>query len=90
MIEPVYVYVDPLSETGYEEACVQLTQDEEVFAVIGFTRPADAALCYAETGDTPFVGYLSDITSDVFERAALPVITSNAPMLRLAIVSMAS
>jgi ABC-type branched-subunit amino acid transport system substrate-binding protein len=83
MIEPVYVFVDPLSETGYQEACVQLTEDEEVFAVIGFTRPADAALCYAETGDTPFVGYLSDITSDVFERAVLPVITSNALPERL-------
>ena len=82
-IEPVYVFVDPLSETGYEEACVQLTQDEEVFAVIGFTRPADAALCYTETGDTPFVGYLSDITSDVFERSVLPVITSNALPERL-------
>ena len=77
-IDPVFVFVDPLSQTGYEEACVQLTQDEQVFAVIGFTRPADAALCYADTGDTPFVGYLSDITGDVFARAELPMITSNA------------
>ena len=77
MIDPVYVYVDPLSETGYQEACVQLTEDEQVFAVIGFVRPADSALCYTETGDTPFVGYLSDITSDVFERSVLPIVTSN-------------
>lgn len=77
MIEPIYVFVDPLSETGYQEACVQLTEDEQVFAVIGFVRPADAALCYTGTGDTPFVGYLSDITSDVFEQSTLPVITSN-------------
>ncbi|HWM22941.1 MAG TPA: ABC transporter substrate-binding protein, partial [Ilumatobacteraceae bacterium] len=82
-IEPIYVFVDPLSETGYQEACVQLTEDEEVFAVVGFTRPADAALCYAETGDTPFVGYLSDITSDVMARATLPIITSNALPERL-------
>ena len=77
MLDPVFVYVDPLSETGYQEACVQLTQDEQVFAVIGFVRPASAALCYTETGDTPFVGYLSDITSDVFEASVLPVVTSN-------------
>ena len=77
MIDPVFVYVDPLSETGYQEACVQLTQDEEVFAVLGFLRPAEGALCYTETGDTPFVGYLSDITSDVFERSVLPLVTSN-------------
>ncbi|MGE3589182.1 MAG: ABC transporter substrate-binding protein [Ilumatobacteraceae bacterium] len=76
-IDPVFVYVDPLSETGYQEACVQLTEDEEVFAVIGFLRPASGALCYTGTGDTPFVGYLSDITSDVFEQSVLPTITSN-------------
>ncbi|HEY5875113.1 MAG TPA: hypothetical protein VIT64_07430 [Ilumatobacteraceae bacterium] len=76
-IDPVFVYVDPLSETGYQEACVQLTQDEEVFAVLGFLRPAEGALCYTETGDTPFFGYLSDITSDVFERSVLPLLTSN-------------
>jgi hypothetical protein len=76
-LDPVYVFVDPLSETGYQEACVQLTEDEQVFAVIGFVRPASAALCYTGTGDTPFVGYLSDITSDVFEQSTLPMVTSN-------------
>ncbi len=77
MIDPVVVYVDPLSETGYQEACVQLTEDEQVFAAIGFVNPAEVALCYTETGDTPFVGYLSDITSDVSARSVLPLITSN-------------
>lgn len=77
MIDPVFVYVDPLSETGYQEACVQLTGDEEVFAVLGFARPAESTLCYTETGDTPFMGYLSDITGDVFERSVLPLVTSN-------------
>ena len=47
-LDPVFVFVDPLSETGYQEACVQLTEDEQVFAVIGFVRPASAALCYTE------------------------------------------
>ena len=77
ILDPVFIYVDPLSETGYQEACVQLTEDEQVFAAIGFVRPASAALCYTETGDTPFVGYLSDITSDVFEQSVLPTVTSN-------------
>jgi len=77
MIEPVYVYVNPLSETGYQEACVKLVEDEQVFAVIGFVRPASAALCYAGTGDTPFFGYLTDITSDVFEQSTLPLLSSN-------------
>ena len=76
-IDPVYVYVDPLSETGYQEACVQLTEDEKVFAAIGFVRPADTALCYTETGDTPFLGYLTDITQDVFDRTVVSLVTTN-------------
>ena len=76
-IDPVYVYVDPLSETGYQEACVKLTEDEKVFAAIGFVRPADTALCYTETGDTPFLGYLTDITQDVFDRTVVSLVTTN-------------
>ena len=77
-IEAVFELVNPLSETAYDEACVKLTQDEQVFAAIGFVRPSDSALCYAEVNDTPFVGYLSDIRSDVTDRSVLPIITSNA------------
>ncbi len=78
LIEPVYELVNPLSPTAYDESCVKLTQDEQVFAAIGFVRPSDSALCYAEVNDTPFVGYLSDITSDVTDRSVLPIVTSNA------------
>ena len=78
LIEPVFELVDPLSQTAYDESCVRLTQDEQVFAAIGFVRPSDAALCYAEVNDTPFVGYLSDISSNVTDRAVLPIVTSNA------------
>ncbi len=78
LIEPVFELVNPLSPTAYDESCVKLTQDEQVFAAIGFVRPSDSALCYAEVNDTPFVGYLSDITSNVTDRSVLPIITSNA------------
>ena len=78
LIEPVFELVNPLSPTAYDESCVKLTQDEQVFAAIGFVRPSDSALCYAEVNDTPFVGYLSDITSDVTDRSVLPIVTSNA------------
>ena len=78
IIEPVFELVDPLSQTAYDESCVRLTQDEQVFAAVGFVRPSDAALCYAEVNDTPFVGYLSDINSGVTDRSVLPIITSNA------------
>ena len=63
LIEPVFELVNPLSPTAYDESCVKLTQDEQIFAAIGFVRPSDSALCYAEINDTPFVGYLSDITT---------------------------
>ena len=78
LIEPVFELVDPLSPTAYDESCVKLTQDEQVFAAVGFVRPSDAALCYAEVNDTPFVGYLSDIRSEVTDRSVLPILTSNA------------
>ena len=78
LIEPVYELVNPLSPTAYDESCVKLTQDEQIFAAIGFVRPSDAALCYAEINDTPFIGYLSDVTSQVTGRSVLPIITSNA------------
>ncbi|MCY3616190.1 MAG: ABC transporter substrate-binding protein, partial [Acidimicrobiaceae bacterium] len=78
LIEPVFELVNPLSPTAYDESCVKLTQDEQIFAAIGFVRPSDSALCYAEINDTPFVGYLSDITSQVTDRSVLPIITSNA------------
>lgn len=78
LIEPVFELVNPLSPTAYDESCVKLTQDEQVFAAIGFVRPSDSALCYAEVNDTPFVGYLSDITSNVTDRSVLPIVTSNA------------
>ena len=78
LIEPVYELVNPLSPTAYDESCVKLTHDEQIFAAIGFVRPSDSALCYAEVNDTPFVGYLSDVTSQVTDRSVLPIITSNA------------
>jgi stage V sporulation protein SpoVS len=76
MLEPVYVFADPLSEAGAEAACLQLTEDEEVFAVVGFTRPASAALCYTEVHDTPFVGYLPDLDPATLERSVVPLLTS--------------
>ena len=83
LIEPVYELVNPLSQTAYDESCVKLTQDEQVFAAVGFVRPSDAALCYAEVNDTPFVGYLSDVNSNVTDRSVLPIVTSNALPERL-------
>lgn len=55
MIEPYMVPVNPALPTSSAAACTKLTEDHEVFAVVGFFRNDDA-VCYVKTHDTPIVG----------------------------------
>jgi hypothetical protein len=48
--------VDPLGTAGAATACTQLTEDDKVFAVLGFFQAVDTS-CYLETHSTPIVGY---------------------------------
>lgn len=59
MIEPYIVPVNPAMPTSSAAACTKLTEDHQVFAVVGFFRNDDA-LCYAKTHDTPIIGYSLD------------------------------
>ncbi len=54
-ILPVFAPVDPLGTTGAATACTQLTEDDNVFAVLGFFQSADVA-CYLSEHDTPIIG----------------------------------
>ena len=54
-IVPVYAAVDPLGTAGAATACSQLTEDDKVFAVLGFFQAADTA-CYVDTHVTPIIG----------------------------------
>lgn len=54
-INPVFAPVSPLGTVPAQEACVKLTEDQQVFAVIGFFL-ADAPLCYVAQHDTPVLG----------------------------------
>jgi ABC-type branched-subunit amino acid transport system substrate-binding protein len=54
-IVPVFAAVDPLGTAGAATACTQLTEDDKVFAVLGFFQAADGA-CYLDTHDTPIIG----------------------------------
>ena len=74
-VEPVYAAVNPIGTAPSEEVCLQLTEDEAVFAVIGFVY-ADAALCYLETHQTAMVG--GSMTPERLERAAAPWFTPEA------------
>ena len=54
-INPVFAPVSPIGTVPAQEACVKLTEDEQVFAVIGFFL-GDAPLCYVAQHDTPVLG----------------------------------
>ncbi|MGP0031069.1 MAG: ABC transporter substrate-binding protein [Acidimicrobiales bacterium] len=54
-IIPVFAPVDPLGTTGAATACTQLTEDDNVFMVLGFFQAADVA-CYLTAHDTPIIG----------------------------------
>jgi hypothetical protein len=54
-IVPVFAPVDPLGTSGAATACTHLTEDENVFAVLGFFQAADVG-CYLNQHDTPIIG----------------------------------
>jgi ABC-type branched-subunit amino acid transport system substrate-binding protein len=68
-IEPVFAAVDPIGTDPAQQACVKLTEDEHVFAVIGQFQ-GDAPLCYIEQHKTPIVG--GTITAEYLKRAKAP------------------
>ena len=74
-IEPVFAPVSPIGTQPAEEACVRLTEDEAVFAVLGFFQ-ADAVLCYLEAHDTAVIG--GAMTDERLERAGAPWFTPEA------------
>lgn len=54
-IEPVFAPYVPVGDASMEEGCVRLTEDEQVFAVVG-PLLFDGPLCYTELYETAFVG----------------------------------
>ena len=54
-IELVFALIDPTSPQPAEDACLRLTEDEDVFATIGFFL-GDAVLCTIEAHATAVVG----------------------------------
>lgn len=72
-IEPVFAAVSPIGTAPAEEVCVRLTEDEDVFAVIGFFQD-DQVLCYLEGHETAVVGGVA--TQARQDRAAAPWFTT--------------
>jgi ABC-type branched-subunit amino acid transport system substrate-binding protein len=54
-IVPVFAAIDPLGTAPAQEACLKLTEDEQVFAAMSFFN-ADAPLCFVDSHETPILG----------------------------------
>jgi len=54
-VVPVYAPINPIGTAPAQEACVKLTEDEKVFATVGFFY-FDSPLCYVAQHDTPILG----------------------------------
>src|SRR3954463_7328828 len=54
-IVPVFAPINPIGTAPAQEACLKLTEDEKVFATVGFFY-FDAPLCYVSQHDTPILG----------------------------------
>lgn len=72
-IEPFYAEFSPLDTATGEAACVYLTEDEEVFAVIG-AQNGDYVLCYTELNDTIFLSPRA-LTAAQIARSTAPAIS---------------
>jgi hypothetical protein len=68
-LELVFAPVVPIGTAPADEACTRLTEDEQVFAVVGFIVD-DTPLCYVDTHDTPAVGGV--ITQARLDQATAP------------------
>jgi hypothetical protein len=74
-IEPIFAPVNPVGTAPAEEACVRLTQDEQVFLAMGYFQQ-DAVLCYVETNATAALGGV--ITPERLARARAPWFSTEA------------
>ena len=68
----MFAGIDPLGTAPAQETCLKFTEDDPVFAAVGFFN-ADAPLCYAEKHDTPVLG--GQITDAYLARAKAPWFT---------------
>ncbi|MFM8304122.1 MAG: ABC transporter substrate-binding protein [Actinomycetota bacterium] len=69
-IVPVFAGVNPIGTDPAQVACVKLSQDDKVFAVMGQTFGADGPLCYVEQQSMPLLG--GSITAEGLSRANAP------------------
>jgi hypothetical protein len=64
----------PVGSTESDRVCTELTQDQEVFVVLG-AMLGDNPLCVTRLNETPYVGMFG-LTADRLERSAAPFFAS--------------
>ena len=75
MIDPVIVGINPVGTDSADAACVQLTEDEGVFVVLGFFQ-GDSVLCPLDAHQTAVIG--GQMTPERLARAAAPWFTTES------------
>ena len=79
MLAPVFGSYSPVDDAAIEAVCVEFTEDEEVFAFVGFVL-WDGVLCYTE-----LYGFLAvntaDMAPDVIERSSGLLFTAQAGLI---------
>jgi ABC-type branched-subunit amino acid transport system substrate-binding protein len=68
-IVPVFSAVNPLGTAAAATTCTQLTEDDKVFAVLGFFQQPDTA-CYLQTHNVPIIG--ASLTTQQAQQAKAP------------------
>lgn len=82
-LEPVYVLYSPLGDVETEAACVQLTQDEQVFAAMG---PLLTNLtCFTDVNETIFINTFG-VSQEEFDRSKAVAIGPGALPARSAAI----
>jgi ABC-type branched-subunit amino acid transport system substrate-binding protein len=68
-VEPHFATYDVLSDDSARAACLRLTEDAEVFAVLGgFAKPA-SSLCVLEEHRTPLIDYIAYHPDSLYRRS---------------------
>jgi ABC-type branched-subunit amino acid transport system substrate-binding protein len=68
-IVPVFSAVNPLGTAAAATTCTQLTEDDKVFAVLGFFQQPDTA-CYLQTHNVAIIG--ASLTTQQAQQAKAP------------------
>ena len=91
MLDAAYAVYLPLGVVESDIACVELVEDNEVFAAVARLVVAEGVLCYTELNGTPFFGR-GPLTDEVRSRSAEVAVATEATLedIQLAMIDFAA